>query len=278
MNFCKELSEKGMLKPENEVSPDEWEELAEMAENFKAEQSVKAPEAATSFYKAALEVEKDFDSRMETIRQSDNEMSQREFEKWEDALSDEIGYAEEELRKTDGKIDTIAESEQAMIFSTNEQELHRTIEAQAGRFYHARMSSLREAIQDSGNQAAKEDLDYAQSFYSTVMKHLDFKYMSPEDVRNYGFDEYERGRTKAHNDAIKHLNGINDLAEKYHVRPFTIRNFWPSDIRDKKNQTSAISSVMRYDRDLVEEYYAVAFSSEVERIKRAKNARARLFR
>ena len=69
-------------------------------------------------------------------------------------------------------------------------------------------------------------------------------------------------RTMAHNNVIKHLNGLNDLARKYHVRPFTVRNFCPSDARPKGKQTPAIADLMTYDRYSVQSYYVIAFSSE----------------
>ena len=273
-----ELIGDSMAKSKDDITPDEWEKLTSMAEEFNARQTAKAPEVATNFYKSALEVQQDFGRRIQTIESGGGEMEQKEFEKWEDALSNEIGYAKNELQRTDGSLDTIADCEQAMIFSTNDDDLHKTIEAQAGKFYLDRMSALREAIQASDDEKAKSDLEYAKGFYPAVMKHLDFKYMSDNDVRSYGYDQYDLSRTIAHNNAIKHLNGINDLAKKYHVRPFTIRNFWPSDIRSKKDQTPAVSKVMYYDRKLVEEYYDIAFSSEIERIKRSQEMKTRYYR
>lgn len=261
--------------PSEHASPTEWEQVAKMAKHINQRQAEKAPEYATELYKSALDVEKDFDRRRQTIESEGGEMSQKEFEKWEDALSNEISYAERELEKTDGRLETVAECEQVMIFSANDTELHKTIEAQAGRFYHKRMMALREAIQSSNRENSEEDLNYAKDFYGTVIHHLDFKYMTPEEVRSYGYEEYESGRTYAHNAAIKHLNGLNNLAKKYHVRPFTVRNFWPSNLRSKSDQTRAVSRVMRYDRDLVEEYYAIAFSSEIQR---RKNIQARQMR
>lgn len=248
--------------PSENTQSNKWEQNAE-----KAEQTIKkeAPKYATEFFKVALDVERDFDHRRQTIESQGGKMSQKEFEKWEDALSNEIGYAERELGKTDKKLEIVAECEQAMIFSANDTELHRTIEAQAGRFYHQRMAALREAIQSSNDENSEANLNYTKDFYGTVMKHLDFKYMNREDIKSYGYEEYENGRTYAHNAAIKHLNGLNRLAKKYHIRPLTVRNFWPSDLRDKSNQTQAVSRIMRYDRDLVEEYYAIAFSSEIQR-------------
>jgi len=251
---------------EENVSDEEWQKVAKMAREFRAEQTAKAPERATNMYKEALDIEKDFDRRRKTIESEGGKMSAKEFEKWEDALSDEIHYADEELRRhTDYSVETIADCEQHMIFSNVDKDLANTIEAQAGNHYHDRMDALRKAIIASDDEKAGEDLEYARGFYSTVMTHLDFKYMTPEEVKDYGYEECERARTRAHNATIDHLNGLNGLAKKYNVRPFTPRNFWTSDIRDKNHQSIPVRRVMRCDRDTVEEYYALAFTSENQR-------------
>lgn len=262
---------------EDDGVPDEWEQVTQLAKQFNAEQAEKAPERATEFFKAARSVERDFDRRRQTIESNGGKMSREEFEKWEDALSDEIKYAESELRKTDYRLETVAGCKKAMIFSANDAELHKTIEAQAGRFYHERISDLREAIQSSGNEQMQEELDYAKGFYNAVMAHLDYKYIPPDEIGDFGYSRYDQGRTLTHNNAIKHLNGINDLAKKYHVRPLTVRNFWPGIIRETKPLD--IKMMMRYDRDLVEEYYAIAFSSEIQRREhtRARQARYGLY-
>ena len=133
------------------------------------------------------------------------------------------------------------------------------------------MDALLNAIRSSDDPEAEKDLERAKSFYPAVMRHLDFKYTTePGEV--YGDDEigmrlFEEARTRAHNDVIKCLNDLNDLARKYHVRPFTVRNFLPSDVRSKKSQTEAVSKIMRYDRDIIEEYYDIAFSSDVQKRK-----------
>lgn len=245
--------------------PNEWEQVAKLAEQAYAEQVERAPEQATMFFKSALSVEKDFDRRRQAVESKGDEMTQKEFEAWEDELSDEIGCAENELRKTDYTLETVAECERVMTYSAGDTELYRTIEAQAGRFYHERISNLREAIQSSGDKQAQEELDYVKGFYNIVMIHLDYKYMTRDEVIDFGRKEYEDSRTLAHNNAIKHLNGLNELAKKYHVRPLTVRNFWPSDLREEKKQTAAVREVMRYDRHSVEGYYTTAFSSEVQR-------------
>ena len=90
--------------------------------------------------------------------------------------------------------------------------------------------------------------------------------MSPQDIRNDydgNWEKYDSDRTFAHNMTIRLLNELNDLARRvYHTTPFTPRNFWTSE-KDMKKQTPAESTRMRYDRDVVEEYYSIAFSEEV---------------
>ena len=250
----------------------DWDEVAKMAKDRNKELIEKAPERAKTFYRNIYEFQKSFEKRSATIKDNGETMSQKEFEKWEDLISDELALAEKEGKNGNFGIEQTAECAQHMVTSTNDAELHKTVEAQAGNYYYERMEALRQAIEDSDDEKAKEEIDYLKSFYPAVVEHLDFKYMSPDDVRDYGYDAYEYRRTRVHNDVIKHLNGVNDLARKYHVRPLTIRNFWSSDLVRKDAQTPAIAKVMRYDRDVVEEYYEIAFSSEVRR-RKAKQER-----
>ena len=66
------------------------------------------------------------------------------------------------------------------------------------------------------------------------------------------------------------------MARKYHVRPFTIRNFCPSDVRDKKDQTPAVARLMKYDRYVLQSFYVAAFSSEEQRRKAKQERENRL--
>ncbi len=257
------------------TSVTEWDSLADQVQSLNTKIKTAAPLNAAERFGDALDAEKAFDRRRGALAENGQEMTEKEFERWEDALADDLNYAEAQLTKNSPSLEDIAEAEQKMIFSTNDQELSKTIEAQAGKFYRSRMQSLREAIQQFGGEDMDADLNSASDFYPAVMEHLDFKYMTPEDIHEYGFDRYENNRTRAHNGAIRQLNKINDLAKKYHVRPFTVRNFWTSDLRRKEAQTPAVAKVMRYDRDLVEEYYAIAFSSESERRRKVQEQQSR---
>ncbi|MBR3256330.1 hypothetical protein IKG10_01530 [Candidatus Saccharibacteria bacterium] len=278
---------RGYFKDSEEMSPNEVKEAEERARVFRIEQKTSALDRAKNHYTEAREIQDDFRRRLSIIGQNGDEMSQKEFEKWEDCIAGEIGYAKEELRQwTDSRLETVADCEKSMLpFSMSESDCSTTIEAQAGRFFNTRIQVLIKAIQEvirksDGEtiESGKNDLEYIRSFYPVVARYLDFLYMSKDDTAEYGYAEYDKDRTWAHNMVIKHINGLNDLAIKYGVRPLTIRNFWPSDIRRKNDQTLAVSRVMRYDRDVVEAYYTIAFSEDIKQRERRESAKQRLFR
>lgn len=257
---------------QNQNSSNEWDDVAKMAKEVWRQETEKAPDYAADFYRAALDVTKDFDRRKQTLESENQKMSRTEFEKWEDALSDEIGYARKELEKTDNSLETMAECAQYMILTTDEEKTYKTIEAQAGNYYHERSAALKQAIESSGQSESKQDLDSIRKFYYAVVDHLDYRYPMPGEVERRGYEEFEKERTLSHNNLIKAFNDINDLARKYHVRPFTIRNFCPSDAREKKDQTPAVARLMKYDRYVLQSFYIAAFSSE-EQQRKAKQER-----
>ena len=257
---------------QNQNSSNEWDDVAKMAKEVWRQEAAKAPDYAADFYRAALDVTRDFDRRRQALESEDQKMSKTEFEKWEDALSDELEFAGDELEKTDNTLETMAECAQYMILTTDEEKTYKTIEAQAGNYYHERSAALKQAIESSGQSESKQDLDSIRKFYYAVVDHLDYRYPMPGEVERRGYEEFEKERTLSHNNLIKAFNDINDLARKYHVRPFTIRNFCPSDAREKKDQTPAVARLMKYDRYVLQSFYIAAFSSE-EQQRKAKQER-----
>lgn len=257
-------------------SSNEWEDVAKLAKESWNKESDHATDYAADFYRAALDVTRDFDRRRQALESEDQKMSKTEFEKWEDALSDELEFAGDELEKTDNTLETMAECAQYMILTTDEEKTYKTIEAQAGNYYHERSAALKQAIESSGQSESKQDLDSIRKFYYAVVDHLDYRYPMPGEVERRGYEEFEKERTLSHNNLIKAFNDINDLARKYHVRPFTIRNFCPSDARDKKDQTPAVARLMKYDRYVLQSFYIAAFSSEEQRRKAKQERENRL--
>lgn len=199
------------------------------------------------------------------LERSDGYVKQPEFDTWENLLGDQLQIIQNKVNFGNLTLEQEAEAKQHMVTYYKEEDLCKTIEAQSANFYRERERALRQAILDSNSPDKTADIEYIKGYYASVIKHLDFKYMTREEVQDYGYETYESQRTRAHNGTIKYLNNLNDLARKYHTRPFTVRNFWPSDLRRKEEQTPAVAKIMRYDRDIVEEYYAIAFSSEVQK-------------
>lgn len=209
------------------------------------------------------DIQKDFAGALARAKEKGkNTLDKKEFELWEGDYKDAWNMMEERERSAGLYSPAqIAAVEEPVIAYLVDSELHKTIEAQAGHYYDERSGALLKAIHESDGNDKKADLEYTRDFRHAVMRHLDYKYIEGNGSwREYDADYYDRSRTRAHNSVIDHLNGLNALAEKYHTPRFTPRNFWTSDI---KEQTPAMSRRMRYDRDIVEEYYAIAFSYEI---------------
>ena len=189
-------------------------------------------------------------------------IDKEEFSKWEQDYRYLWLRVREQVQRNGLTSAEEATAEQKIIVYTEEADLATTVEAQAGNFFTERERNLLSAIREQGGN--EEDLKVARGFAEAVDDHLDFKYMSPDEIRDYGYDNYESHRTIAHNNAIKQLNNMNRLAEKYGTERFTPRDFWTSEM-PKSAQTPAIARRMRFDRDIVEEYYGIAFRSEAKR-------------
>lgn len=247
------------------------EELEKYADAFRAEMRENAPKQIKKVANEIFELELDYQKQ---VKRSDEKgqphIPKNEFLMWEDDYANL--WREIENQRYKGRLDSYqeAEAEEPMFFTQDEEVLSQTIEAQAGIFYAEREQDLLNAITANGNN--KDEYSYVVKFAESVSTHLDYKYMSREEIEEYGYDRYERDRTKFHNYTIRHLNGLNHLAEKYGTRRFTPRDFWTSEV-PKSQQTPAMAKRMRYDRDLVEEYYNHAFRREAER-RKAKLERA----
>ena len=217
-----------------------------------------------------------FRGRLASIKEKGGEMSKKEFERWEDDYADNWRYLQQDLARMDydnssqEAMEYEADVEAAMFSS--ESHLDEAIEARSGDYYTERSRALRDAINASDEKTKQSDLSLLGSFWSSVAEHLEYRYTTQAELRDqYGDDmwslqQFDERRTASHNDAIKHLNYLNDLARKYGTRPFTPRNFWTS---QNQRQTPAMSSRMSYDRHVFESFYTHAFGKEsVDRIRR----------
>lgn len=245
------------------------EEIDKFVAEFEAKQKERAPEQMDFWAGQIAKLQKQFRQQLDRDHERGKLcVPKEEFEKWEDEYAFMWGKMMEQ-RAVGGLTGAAeAKAEEKMFLYTKEEDLETTIEAQAGNFYVERSSALVSAMLEAG--ANEDELRFARSFSRSVDDHLDYKYMDDEEAGGYGAD-YDKYRMEAHNRAIKHLNGLNDLCDKYHVRRLTPRNFWTNEFT---YQTRDVTRRIRYDRDALEEYYEVAFRSEVDR-RKVKQARDR---
>jgi hypothetical protein len=267
--------EKISSNPNTHSSP--WDSLASVAER-----PLSGPESmARRFAKEVHDIQIDFAVQLKrSAERGEKQLPQREFERWEDDYRDMWRGMEGQVREanrqnTGDTMAKAAELEDPVITYLKDTELYQTVEAQAGHYYDERSDALLKAVRGSANPDKEEDLEYVRGFRRAVMEHLAYKYMEGNGSWQSGdADYYNRSRTRAHNDVIKRLNGLNALSEKYGTRRFTSRDFWTS---ENQNQTPEMSRRMRYDRDIVEEYYAIAFAYEEAELKKEQERNRRFY-
>lgn len=250
------------------------EETAILARDYFERAKAEAPTRAKEYISNMLDTETAFRKQVKRAQgRGENHISRKEFEIWEDDYESDWKHAHEEMRRGDiVSSEAEAEIESALMLSDGDA-LNDTIEAQAGHFYFERSKALDDAIRASDDPKRNEDLAKLGSFLSSVQEHLNYKYMDMRGSDAWEFESYDRKRTKAHNDLIRHLNSLNDLARKYGVRPFTMRNFWTSE-KSLRSDPEPVKQRMRHDRHQVEAYCRNAFTRLHESAKRQAERRS----
>lgn len=231
------------------------------------------PEKDALFHAAeASEIQISFGNRLKMLNEAETKMTEKEFNRWEDEYAEEFAIAKDKTNETNptyAKFCDVMSKAIAYPGGGREKDLHNTIEAQAGNYYFDRKNALAQAINESdkSDEEKAAELTQIDDFVLAVYEHIDYKYMGREEQLEYGPERYDAERTRVHNKAIKCLNAINNLAKDYGTRPFTPRNFNSSDAVLRSSQTQSEALLFRYDRDIVEEYYAIAFADKEQRAK-----------
>ena len=239
-----------------------------------------APEQAGKEAHNLADIQLGFIQQRKRDKERGRETSEEEFLKWEAEFAGSWDKMQQFIKESGMTIEKEAEIEAPVFFSEDKSKIEETVDAQAGRYYDKRNQELRNAIFASNEKTKDSDMRIVGTFLQTVMMHVGFRYMMPDDIREqYGddaaaFESFDRARTAAHNSVIKHLNKLNELAEKYGTTRFTPRDFWTS---ERPHQTQDIAKRMKYDRKAVEAYYTLAFSSEIDEEERRHRNSARFY-
>ncbi len=220
-------------------------------------------------------IERQFSERLDKIATEGKRMSDKELKIWESELASAWGRIDSKIQSNEElSYDITKQADKEFpVFSYAptkdgyDKAVHQTIEAQVGRFFHERERALRDAIESSDSDKKEKDLEAITEFTKLVDKHIQMKEETDAHWETGGDDweSFDRQRTRVHNDTIRALNRLNALSKQYGATPFTPRDFWPSDkLSNSDKKDLATIRRARYDRDIVEEYYAIAFESKVK--------------
>lgn len=154
-----------------------------------------------------------------------------------------------------------------------------TIEATSAILYDERIQTLSAAIKDSPDLTDEErrsELDQLRNTWSVVYAYIE----STDDL--YHDHSGQLRRNQCHNNMIRHLNQINDLARKYNTTPLTFRNFMPNDTtfgyQSHLDKGGALWHKAEFDREIVASYFRKVFAKEFARENAARAARQRYMR
>ncbi len=244
---------------DREMTP---EEIRAFVEEFNARRVAEAPKEAKFQATQIRNLEAAFEKQLARSKErGEKHIAKNEFEIWERDFREYWVrlQAQVHLGGLDASEEAVAEVPMMKNYS-DQSVLANNVEVQAAHFFDDRRRELLTAIRDSKDEHAADDERIVTSFRRAAIDHIAWRTMPIEEIRGYGIKEADRARISAHNNLIKHFNSVNALAEKYGTTRFTPRDFWTSD-PDKK-QPPEIENRMRNDRDIVEEYYQIAFAPE----------------
>lgn len=151
-----------------------------------------------------------------------------------------------------------------------------TIEAASGIFYHERAEQLAQALRAAGADG-EADLKTMGLTWRKVMNYLEATH--DYDLLHEDYHSYQNGRRAAHNEMIRQLNTLNDLAERYQTTRFTIRNFMTNDFyyEARRDPGRALDHRANYDRESVMAYFALAFQQDFERERKRGERKERFY-
>lgn len=253
----------------DQVTPAEnAEESIEDTEKALARQSIKyAIDSCQS-------TERRFQMRLTKLKERGEEMPKEMFERFENSYAHDWGTVKKEVAQAGMGLAEEAELEEGLFHVYNDQvDLNKwSIDVRAADYYRDRQDQLTAAIEQSDDPEKEADLAHVKGFYDKVYDHVEFRYMPRDEVADMGYEAYESQRSDSHNGLIRYFNHMNELCEKYGTRRFTVRDFWDtgaykgmSAAEREQRQTLPMRKRYRNDRDIVEEYYARAFASTIQR-------------
>ena len=182
----------------------------------------------------------------------------KEYEIWED----EAKEAFDKVIKMESRVafDSIYEKDATERLAAVDG--RKSIEAYAGNFYEERNQAILKKIRNSSNDDAEIDAKTVGDLHELVGAYI--KSTKDFDLRQKSPEQYQANRASKHNSIIRRINAINELAEKYEVKPLTFRNFKTNDFTYNKrlDYSGETNARAEYDRSSVERYIRIAFAED----------------
>lgn len=151
-----------------------------------------------------------------------------------------------------------------------------TIEAATGIFYEERAKALNQQISASEqNENTIADQTVLRQTWRKVMDYIEAA--TDYDFLHRDYASYQNARRACHNNMIRHLNNLNQLAEKYGTARFTPREFMTNDFSydQRRDRNSQLNLRANYDRETVLAYFRTVFESDFSTMEQraARNSR-----
>lgn len=149
-----------------------------------------------------------------------------------------------------------------------------TIEASTAKFYRERIQALNTAVRADdtiSDEARRERIELLGGTWNVVYAYIEATYRpsgrADSSYEIWQAEDRQRERNSRHNDMIKHLNHLNDLAREYQVMPLTFRNFMANDAtigyQARRDRGNALWHKAEYDREVVANYFRKVFSKDI---------------
>jgi len=145
-----------------------------------------------------------------------------------------------------------------------------TIEAASGAFFTERMANLRGAINNASDNAQEErDLKFINNTWQRVYDYITAA--TDYESMHESHSQYQLVRRSRHNEMIKQLNGLNQLAEAYGTPRFTLRNFMTNDFyyRQANDKGGWLNIRANYDRETVLSYFKTVYADRIGQFERS---------
>ncbi len=138
-----------------------------------------------------------------------------------------------------------------------------TIEAATGIFYEERAKALNQQISaNEQNENTAADQAVLRQTWRKVMDYIEAA--TDYDFLHRDYTSYQNIRRACHNNMIRQLNNLNQLAEKYGTARFTPRDFMTNDFSydQRRDHNGQLNLRANYDRETVLAYFRTVFESD----------------